>query len=108
MEMPKGKVIIIAAVNGAFVTKEMTPAVPYSPEEVAKDAYECCCEGAAIIHIHGREADGKPTGSKDYFAKTFELIRKKCDIITNAGNGLVEHGHHAAHGRFRGRNPMGQ
>ncbi len=87
MDMPKGKVIITVAVNGAFVTKDMNPAVPYTPEEVAKDAYECCSEGAAIIHIHGREEDGKPTGSKDYFAKTFELIRKKCDIITNATTG---------------------
>ncbi|MCR4441794.1 MAG: 3-keto-5-aminohexanoate cleavage protein [Peptococcaceae bacterium] len=87
MDMPKGKVIITVAVNGAFVTKDMTPAVPYTPEEVAKDAYECYNEGAAVIHIHGREADGKPTGSKDYFAKTFELIRKKCDIVTNATTG---------------------
>jgi 3-keto-5-aminohexanoate cleavage enzyme len=87
MDMPKGKVIITVAVNGAFVTKDMNPAVPYTPEEVAKDAYECYSEGASIIHIHGRDAEGKPTGSKDFFAKTFELIRAKCDIITNATTG---------------------
>ena len=87
MDMPKGKVIITVAVNGAFATKDMNPAVPYTPEEVAKDAYECYQEGAAIIHIHGRKEDGTPTGSKEFFAETLDLIRAKSDIVTNATTG---------------------
>lgn len=87
MQMPKGKVIITVAVNGAFVTRDMTPAVPITPEEVARDAYECFNEGAAIVHIHARDKDGKPSGDKEYFARAFALIRQQCDIITNATTG---------------------
>lgn len=48
----------------------MNPAVPYTPEEIARDAYECWKAGAAIVHIHVRNADGSPSTK-------FELISKE-------------------------------
>ena len=55
------KVIITAAVTGSRPTKEMNPAVPYSPREIAQSAVECYRAGAAIAHIHVRNPEtGRP------------------------------------------------
>ena len=40
MKMPAGKVIITAALNGAFVNKKMNPNVPEQPDEIAQAARE--------------------------------------------------------------------
>ena len=37
----KNKRVITAAVCGSWPTKDMNPAVPYSPQEIAREAYEC-------------------------------------------------------------------
>ena len=45
----KNKRVITAAVCGSWPTKDMNPAVPYSPQEIAREAYECWLAGAAIV-----------------------------------------------------------
>ena len=49
------KLIITAALIGAALSKKNHPNVPITPEEMAEAAYECYNEGAAIVHIHGRD-----------------------------------------------------
>ena len=51
------KKIISVAVAGSNPTKEMNPAVPYSPKEIAEAAVESHRAGAAIVHVHVREPD---------------------------------------------------
>ena len=55
------KLIITAAICGAEVTKEQNPAVPYTVEEMVREAKSAYEAGAAILHIHVREDDGTPT-----------------------------------------------
>ena len=57
------KLIITACICGAEVTKEHNPAVPYTVEEIAKEAKSAYDAGASIIHLHVREDDGTPTQS---------------------------------------------
>ena len=52
------KLIITAAICGAEVTKEQNPAVPYTVEEMVREAKSAYEAGAAILHIHVREDDG--------------------------------------------------
>lgn len=78
------KCIITVAVTGAFPTKDNNPNVPLTPQEIAGDVYACWKAGAAIAHIHMRDADGKGTMNADKFEETVNLIRKTdCDIILN-------------------------
>jgi 3-keto-5-aminohexanoate cleavage enzyme len=78
------KVIITAAVNGSRPTKEMNPAVPYSPEEIAQSAVECYRAGAAIAHIHVRHPEtGRPDCRIELFREVMERIRCECDMIIN-------------------------
>src|SRR4029078_3907939 len=51
-------VVIVVAPSGAEVTREHTPAVPSTPEEIAADGAACHAAGAAVAHLHVREADG--------------------------------------------------
>ncbi|MBI4963266.1 MAG: 3-keto-5-aminohexanoate cleavage protein [Desulfomonile tiedjei] len=77
-------VILTAAVTGSFPTKEMNPAVPYTPKEIADAAVESCKAGAAIAHIHVRDPEtGEPAFKVELFREVLERIREKCDMIVN-------------------------
>lgn len=77
------KRIITVAPTGAWPTKENNPNVPMTPQEIADDVYQCYLAGAAVAHLHMRDADGKGTMSKELFEETVSLIRAKCDIVLN-------------------------
>lgn len=76
------KLIITAAICGAEVTKEQNPAVPYTVEEIVREAKSAVEAGAAIVHLHVREDDGTPTQSKARFKECIDAIYKECpDVI---------------------------
>lgn len=68
--------IINVAPTGMVPTKEMTPYVPISPDEILEEVHVCAELGASIIHVHAREGDGSPTHRKERFAPIVEGIRK--------------------------------
>ena len=76
------KLIITAAICGAEVTKEQNPAVPYTVEEIVREAKSAVDAGAAIVHLHVREDDGTPTQSHVRCQECEEAIYKVCpDVI---------------------------
>ncbi|MFA4875560.1 MAG: 3-keto-5-aminohexanoate cleavage protein [bacterium] len=84
--------IITAAITGAETTKEMNPNLPTTPEEQARDAAACVKAGASVIHLHVRDAQGKPSQSLDHFRASIEAIRAACDpkpIIQVSTGGAV-------------------
>lgn len=82
------KLIITAAICGAEVTKEHNPAVPYTVEEIANEAYSAYMAGASIIHLHVREDNGTPTQKKERYEECMKAIREKCpDVIIQPSTG---------------------
>eukprot|EP01037_Dinobryon_pediforme_P032099 gene32099-36893_t len=77
------KTIITVAPTGAFPTKEHNPAVPLTPREIADHGVECWHAGAAIAHLHMRDAEGRGTMAKHRCAETVGLVRERCDIVLN-------------------------
>jgi 3-keto-5-aminohexanoate cleavage enzyme len=78
------EVIITAAVTGSRPTKEMNPAVPYTPKEIAEAAVECWRAGAAIAHIHVRDPQsGHPEFKIELFQEVKDQIQQQCDMIIN-------------------------
>ena len=75
------KLIITAAICGAEVTKEQNPAVPYTVEEIVREAKSAVDAGAAIVHLHVREDDGTPTQSRARFQECTEAILKECPNV---------------------------
>ncbi len=72
------KLIITAAICGGEVMKEHNSAVPYSAEELAKEAKKAAEAGASIIHLHVRKPDGTPTQEKQVFEKAIKAIKEEC------------------------------
>lgn len=82
------KLIITACICGAEVTKEHNPAVPYTVEEIAREAKSAYDAGASIIHLHVREDDGTPTQSAERFKACIDAIRAVCpDVIIQPSTG---------------------
>lgn len=82
------KLIISACICGAEVTKEQNPKVPYTVEEIVREAKSAYDAGAALIHLHVRWDDGTPTQSKERFQECVDAIRKECpDVIIQPSTG---------------------
>ena len=81
------KLVITAAIVGAFLSKEQHPALPVSPEEIRDEVKRCYDAGATIAHLHARDLD--PARS-DYevLGETIRLINESCPIITQVGTGV--------------------
>jgi len=56
---PWEPLIITVAPNGARRTQADHPALPISPNELAKTAKDCLLAGAAMMHVHVRDDDDK-------------------------------------------------
>ncbi|MCL2391880.1 MAG: 3-keto-5-aminohexanoate cleavage protein [Oscillospiraceae bacterium] len=82
------KLIITACICGAEVTKEQNPAVPYTVEEIVREAKSAYDAGASIIHLHVREDDGTPTQSAERFKLCIDAIEAACpDVIIQPSTG---------------------
>jgi 3-keto-5-aminohexanoate cleavage enzyme len=82
------KLIITAAICGAEVTKENNPAVPYSLDEIIREAKSAYEAGASIIHLHVREDDGTPTQKRERFQTCIDAIKSECkDVIIQPSTG---------------------
>lgn len=81
------EIILTAAIVGAEVTRDDTPHLPISPEELASEAARCRDAGAAVIHLHAREPDGRATQSKERFQAAIDAIRAKTDVIIQTSTG---------------------
>ena len=82
------KLIITACICGAEVTKAINPAVPYTVEEIAREAKSAYDAGASIIHLHVREDDGTPTQNAGRFKVCMDAIKALCpDVIIQPSTG---------------------
>jgi len=82
------KLIITVAPTGNVPTKEMNPATPLTPAEIADDIAECARLGASVAHIHARSPDGLPTQSRDVYAAILdELASRDTGVITMISTG---------------------
>lgn len=84
---PPPDVVLTAAIVGAEVTREHTPHLPITPEEIADEAARCREAGAAVVHLHVRDDAGAPTQAADRFAAALEAIRAKTDCIVQVSTG---------------------
>ncbi|MFO7273679.1 MAG: 3-keto-5-aminohexanoate cleavage protein [Symbiobacteriaceae bacterium] len=81
------KLIITVALNGAEVTREQNPHIPFTPEEIAEDAARCREAGAAMVHVHGRLPDGTPTQDAAVYKEIIDAIRARTDVIVQVSTG---------------------
>ena len=70
------KLIITVALTGNVPTKEMNPHVPLTPGEIAADVRRCADAGAALFHVHARDAQQRPTLEPSVFKENACKIKE--------------------------------
>jgi 3-keto-5-aminohexanoate cleavage enzyme len=82
--------VITCAVSGAVANKQQCPAIPYTPEEYAKEVRRARDAGASMVHVHAREPNGTPTVAVEHYrAITQAILAETPDIIVNFSTGWV-------------------
>ena len=72
------KLIITAALTGSRITRDASPFIPISPEELVQSAVECWNAGAAAVHIHVRDpGTGLGTQNVEIFRRVVEPLRAR-------------------------------
>src|SRR5229473_2990297 len=79
--------ILTAAICGAETTREQTPYLPITADELAAEAQRCAAAGASVVHLHVRKDDGTPTQDRALFEKAIRAIRARCDVIVQTSTG---------------------
>src|SRR6202162_891107 len=83
------KLIVTAALTGVLATRDQCPAIPYTPKEIGEEAKRAAAAGAPIAPTPARNPEGGPDWSVETFAKIFEEVRSRTDVIINFSTGAV-------------------
>ncbi len=82
-------VIITCAITGSGDTASKHPNLPKTPIEIANSAIDAAKAGAAIVHLHVREPDGKPSRNIEYYREVADRIRSSdADMVINFTTGM--------------------
>ncbi|WP_256757844.1 3-keto-5-aminohexanoate cleavage protein [Cohnella sp. WQ 127256] len=86
------KIGICAAITGSMTRKDTMPGLPVTVEEIINCAYECSVAGAAMVHIHVRDKNERPSLDPTLYKEVLTGIREKCDILVciSTSNHLVD------------------
>lgn len=79
--------IITVAPTGAEVSPEQTPHLPYTAEMLGRTAAACRAAGAAMIHLHGRFPDGRPTQDVETYRAFAAAVHANSDLIVQFSTG---------------------
>ncbi len=71
-------VVVAVAITGSVPRKKDNPAVPTTPAEQTESTQAAYEAGAALVHIHVRNADESPSSDPALFAQVQEGVRKHC------------------------------
>lgn len=80
--MADNKVVISAAITGSIHTPTMSPHLPITPDEIARNAIDAARAGAAAVHVHARNPEnGMPSPDMNIFGEIIEKIKAESDVI---------------------------
>jgi 3-keto-5-aminohexanoate cleavage enzyme len=79
--------LITVAATGAEADKVMAPALPVTLEELTYEAVACQQAGAAVIHVHIRDDEAKPTLDVSRLKDTVAALRDTTDLIVQLSTG---------------------
>ncbi len=81
-------IVITVAPTGPIATKADNAHLPTTPEEIANDVHAAYQAGAAVAHIHLRDADQRPTADLGIARRVMDLIEEKCPILIQMSTGV--------------------
>ena len=81
-------VVLTVAPTGPIATKADNPTLPTQPHEIAEAVHDAYRAGAAVAHLHFRDAGDRPTADLEIALLTMDLIRDRCPILIQLSTGV--------------------
>ncbi len=82
-----GQTLITVAPTGAEAEKDKVPALPVTLEELVAAGKETERAGAAVIHVHIRDAQARPTLDLGRLTETVAALRENTSLIVQLSTG---------------------
>ena len=83
--------ILTCALTGPIADKSDNPNLPVTPEEIAQAAAGAHAAGAAVVHVHIRDENGRPTADVELARRTVGLIQEQCQALVQLSTGVGLH-----------------
>lgn len=84
---PAAATLITVAPTGAESEKSAVPALPVTLDELVTTAKECQAAGAAVVHVHIRDDQARPTLDLARLKDTVAALREGTDLIVQLSTG---------------------
>ncbi|HVJ27320.1 MAG TPA: 3-keto-5-aminohexanoate cleavage protein, partial [Vicinamibacterales bacterium] len=83
--------IITCALTGGYHNRQATPSLPEQPDEIVEQGIAAVAAGAAVLHVHARDADGANTMDKEIYREIHTRLCAETDAIVQltTGGGLA-------------------
>jgi 3-keto-5-aminohexanoate cleavage enzyme len=85
------KLLVTVAPTGAETSKQDCPQLPTTLEELVETAERCEAAGAAMIHVHIRDAEHRPTLDLTRLTDTVQALKESTDLVVQLSTGGSVH-----------------
>jgi 3-keto-5-aminohexanoate cleavage enzyme len=89
--LPADRLLITLAPTGAETTKADCPQLPTTLDELVATAKDCQAAGAAMIHVHIRDAEHRPTLDLGRLTDTVVALKESTDLVVQLSTGGSVH-----------------
>jgi uncharacterized protein (DUF849 family) len=89
--VPPESLLITVAPTGAETTKADCPQLPTTLDELVATARECEAAGAAMIHVHIRDDEHRPSLDLGRLTETVAALRESTDLVVQLSTGGSVH-----------------
>ena len=90
-DVPADRLLITVAPTGAETSKQDCPQLPTTLDELVRTAQECEAAGAAMIHVHIRDDEHRPTLDLGRLKETVAALREHTDLVVQLSTGGSVH-----------------
>src|SRR5688500_4086082 len=90
-DIPPEALLVTVAPTGAETAKADCPQLPTTLEELVATARECEAAGAAMIHVHIRDDEHRPTLDLGRLTETVDALRQNTDLVVQLSTGGSVH-----------------
>ncbi len=87
----QAKLLVTVAPTGAESTKEDVPNLPTTLSELVETAQSCQAAGAAMIHVHIRDGEHRPTLDPSRLKDTVDALREGTSLVVQLSTGGSVH-----------------
>jgi 3-keto-5-aminohexanoate cleavage enzyme len=91
MSIAPDKLLITVAPTGAETAKQDCPQLPTTLDELVETAQRCEAAGAAMIHVHIRDDEHRPTIDVGRLTATVQALRESTDLVVQLSTGGSVH-----------------